>query len=348
MPEFSVATFNLCQFCTPGERWFQDGDSIGYDPEAWAKKCDFIRQALDRMQADIVGFQEVFSPDAFRVLMTEAGYPHVAIPDTPPRRADASGTLVAPVNALVSRHPILSAGRLDPPTHLWSAGLLAEDFHFRRGVVEARIAIPGLSRPLLVLVCHLKSPGVGIDDAAVAKSADWRGRFRSHLHQRAVLDAAQIIHRTGEAMMLHTAVMHRIDREPGLPVIVMGDLNDTPDSTTLRILTQAEPVPQIAGTVTAELPPAERAHLHDWRLYPARAAVGASSPRPRPTLAGFGKGATFDHILVGNALNGENPAALAQVTGHAVFDAHLLAGANPLETSDHAPVRATFKTVTRD
>ena len=59
-----VGTFNVLNLARPGERYYPDEKP--YSAAEYEKKAAWIVGQLGRMDADLVGFQEVFHEDALR------------------------------------------------------------------------------------------------------------------------------------------------------------------------------------------------------------------------------------------------------------------------------------------
>lgn len=109
-----IATINLFNFIEPPLA-FYDFENI-YSHGQWQKKCQWFGELLNQYHPDIVGFQEVFSPEPLKQLTAQQGLTHFAIVD--------SATLVSdyiyqsPVVALASRFPILDVHAIEPEAHL--------------------------------------------------------------------------------------------------------------------------------------------------------------------------------------------------------------------------------------
>lgn len=341
MSHFHIASYNLYQFAEPGTFWYERDEANDYEPDQWAEKLDFIRARIAEMDADIIGFQEVFSVDAFKALLEPLGYDVRILRDTPFKLSDTGEKIwLGPNLALASRLPIRDARVLRATPEIEPDGLLAADFDYRRGIIEAEIEVPGLAEPLVVYDCHFKSQGAFVDSDAVALLPEWRDRFRKHLRDRALLDANQVIRRAGEAMMLYEHIMNRIEANPEQAVAVVGDLNDDPESFTLRILTQNERIRNIAGRSYANLEPHEKAGRYAWQLYSASGLAPAQGTGLTPTHATWNHSSVLDYVLVSNSLNPRNPNALGHVTSYEVFNQHHLDQVNRLVSSDHAPICA--------
>ena len=54
-----------------------------YSAEQWAKKQRWVTEYLREYQPDIIGFQEVFSPESLKELVASQGYEYFAVVDQP-------------------------------------------------------------------------------------------------------------------------------------------------------------------------------------------------------------------------------------------------------------------------
>ena len=285
------------------------------------------------MGADIIGFQEVVSVSALRQLCASAGYPHFATV-AEPKLIEQNGATIyrRPVQAVASRFPF-SAEAAHPPAGFAPAFGLAEGWNFRRPPVLARLAPPGVG-PVTLFCCHLKSPGAAADDAPMAGEQELpperrlaQGLSRAH--------AFASLQRVLESSALRHLACAELDRSgpsetPPL-LLVIGDLNDTPDSPALRALTAAAPSERDGGAVDASAPPSAPFTLYDaYRLSPRN----PGSDRRPPTHRSGAAGEAIDFILTSSG-------GRTRVSGHRVWSRHFIAD-GPRVTSDHAPVTVDF------
>ena len=68
-PQTRVCTFNVYNLVKPGVPYYE---SDPYTAEEFAEKTAWIGAQLDRMAADIVGFQEVFHKDALTAALAQS------------------------------------------------------------------------------------------------------------------------------------------------------------------------------------------------------------------------------------------------------------------------------------
>ncbi|MEO0636201.1 MAG: endonuclease/exonuclease/phosphatase family protein [Pseudomonadota bacterium] len=341
--ELKFATLNLYQYLLPGLFWYERDDDNKNSDASWAAKQAWISDMLRQLDADVVGFQEVFSIEPFAELVKAAGYPHLAIVAEPAQDEDDSEVFVGPVVAIASRHPFV-----EPPTPMSTDERLAADtvleagFRPRRDIVQAKIDLPGLG-PTTVFCCHFKSQGAFVDKDAVAALPGWRERFRDHMRQRVVKDADQLMRRSAEAAAVYLAAMEEVEKDREAPVVVLGDLNDTPDSPTLRIITQGDWISTIGGRQRGSLEAADKAWQFTWQLFDAFGLTPQQRSgwrQPTHKASYFYPPSTLDYVLVSNGLNGSNPRASWHVKRLKILGNHLITGGDDRTSSDHAAVLA--------
>lgn len=349
MTDLKIATWNVFQYAKVGTYWYDLDESKDYEDDQWAAKHVWMKEIIDQMNADIIGFQEIFSVDEFKAFMNEQGYPHVAVVDDPAIDPSDSRIFVGPVTAIASRYPFISKPTaLAYPQELRENTQLQDDYDFRRSVVRAEIDTPQMGS-LVVYVCHFKSKGTFVDGDEIAKYESWKERFRQHLRARATNDADQLIRRSGEAAGVYLAAMEELVSDKNRPLVVVGDFNDDEASTTLRILTQQERVHNIARKRRSSIESkADRAWNFTWQLYDSYGLVPNQSPATRPVTHAGGwnyEAATLDFILVSNGLNPKNPGRVAEVTAVDFYSDHF-EDLDKLLTTDHAPVCVTISPLT--
>lgn len=236
----SFASFNLYNLQLPGRPWRTDP----YTPEAYAAKIAWSAEALRRLDADVIGFQELWSEQCLRDLFAAAGleehYSLVFI------KEPGEGWYDIAVAAAVRRPWEIRSKRLHKR--------FGDGFRLlKRGgardpednEIEVRINI--FSRTVIdlslghaeheeipetrVFCAHLKSKLPTRLDAeereigAVLENATALGAALSTIRRTA--EAAALRHVLGTAL-----------RDTHTPVVLLGDLNDGETSNTLSILTE--------------------------------------------------------------------------------------------------------------
>jgi endonuclease/exonuclease/phosphatase family metal-dependent hydrolase len=193
-----VATYNLENYLSTDRR--VEGSYRRDYPKPESEK-DALRTVVREMQADVLAVQEIGDLRYLNELQRDLGregivYPHTAWMEGVDRDRHL---------ALLSRFPITRIRRHADLTFAYLGGR----GEVRRGLLEVGIAAGG--GELTCFVLHLKS----------------RFTERSDDPQSAVFRAAEA-----------TAVRNRILSlaEPADPYLLLGDLNDSPSSRTLRLL----------------------------------------------------------------------------------------------------------------
>ena len=138
MTELKIATWNLYQFAKPGTYWYERDERNDYEPDQWEEKKGWIAETLATIDADIIGFQEIFSVEEFRAFMEEQGYPHTAVVDTPAVDPQDETVFLGPVTGIASRYPFSAPPMaLAFPEELHQNTQLKDNFGFRRAITRA-------------------------------------------------------------------------------------------------------------------------------------------------------------------------------------------------------------------
>ncbi|MEZ5536317.1 MAG: endonuclease [Thiolinea sp.] len=334
-----LATFNLYQFVEPGYYWYERDPRCTYTDSEWKIKTRWIKQRLREMDADVVGFQEVFSVDALRTLCAEAGYPHFATVDTPKTIDGDDGVYDQSVVALACRYPLNNPRTVITHPDVKQELSLTDSFRFSRLPVCADIGMPGLDA-VTVYVVHLKSKRPVSEDVRYEDKAEWLFRVRDTMMRLSRGNVASMLQRGAEATLLYHSLSELLDSDPNRPVVILGDMNDDQDSTPLRALTMTDRIYSIGGIHDEEWPEHTKRLLHDYRLTDSFRAAPNMQRRVRPfTHVYRGHGNSLDHILISNALNPRNPQAQAEVVHYEVFSGHLEKdGTENQLQSDHGQV----------
>ncbi|MEM5495424.1 endonuclease/exonuclease/phosphatase family protein [Hoeflea sp. AS16] len=342
MAPVKVATFNLYHFAAPGIFWHERKLSATYSPAQWTEKKDWIAGVVARMNADVIGFQEVVSHEELAELMAANGYPHFFCTGHPLFDPEDPAVYVNASVAIASRHPLVSVRPLSGVAGLPADTVIDDDFNFSRTPVDAVIDLPGIGETRF-FVCHFKSQGAFVDDDEIDALSDWDAKIRAAYMARAMSGVNQVAKRAAEAGTIYRMFRQSIDADPDAPVILLGDLNEAPGSHTISILTQADRV-WSWGSVAADAIPEAFAYLkHVYKLYDSFNLVvmqGLSRPN---THGGIISGSVLDYCVVSNGLNPKNPRRRGTVIKTEVLDAHFEAGLPKDRSSDHAPVVTTIE-----
>lgn len=303
-----IASFNLKNLVRAGVP-FHDGERYG---EAdYARKVAWVRGQVERLDADVIGFQEVFHADGLEDAF--AGYreggpgwtlhvPHVGENEPTGEMAFRARS---PRCAIASRRPIRFAPSLtkfpDDPAFrfLFKAAL---DKQLRGKPVDNPDEVGTFSRPVLkayveldrgveaiLLVAHLKSKRPVIETGA-ERDLKWL----------AAGQAVSLVRRAAEAAALrhHVIEMRRSER---LPVILTGDLNDIVPSVTNEIAAGE----QWLGSEVGDDEVAMAAFVDHYRLWSVHELFARRTLRDVGyTYIHEGRYDSIDHIYVSRELIG--------------------------------------------
>lgn len=273
-PRFTIASFNVKNLIGPDQEYYK---FQSYTPEEYAWKEDWLADQLVTLNADIVGFQEVFDEASLRDTITRADkigtanndasvpgddkrYRHRAIFDRLAYRDYGDAALAVAANihdgepgqrrpgvAVLSRlgfaeePQIIQA--LPDPLHI--------PFQTFGGDEGGHYTIHKLSRPILkvrvpvgdqvltVFNCHLKSK---LGEFIRPDGADYAAEADLTNYDpvgRALGAARAAMRRMAEAWVLRGAIIGELRQ--GRPVIVLGDFNDSENAVSSEIIAGEAP-----------------------------------------------------------------------------------------------------------
>lgn len=352
MARFRVATFNLYQYAEPGTWFYERTDANTYTPDEWAAKKAWIATQVAQMDADVIGFQEVFSWQDLQAFTTCLGYPFFAVAEEAPATlAGDDKVFVGPRLAIAARQPF-DWTPLVPPQAVADGTRVEDGFRMARTTMVATTQVAGLGQVTMVLL-HLKSRGAFVDKAPIDAIPDPDAKLHAFNTAFSLRMADQAILRHAEAAAVYRFMIDRVRADPDHVGIVLGDLNDEPDSWTLQALSATpDPVREgaprrpwmVGSTPYHDLPDAAQQAYHRFRLQDAVHLLPAEPNVPRPiTYATEDGSGRPDAVLVTQALAPRNANAVWTVQEHRVLNEHLVGKPQPKKlTSDHAPVVVTI------
>ena len=308
--EIRFATFNLLNLGPIGAKLYDNLDPC--TAAQFEAKIVWTARQIDLLDADVIGFQEIFSQEVLKLVLARTEHyrdaSHVGFDAAPDCERPT------PTVALVSRLPLAAAGLCYPtfPDGVAMPAGSRDADRFARPVLHAQVLVsPALT--VDVLVVHLKS-----------KRPDYRTGDTSEdslLYANACLRS--LVRRGTEAVALRV-LLSNLQRETGRPRVVLGDFNDVADAVTTEIV------------IGAGAPLGER--LFDAYQLQRRpdylGHVGFSSMHD-------GQYTTIDHILVSEEFNADLPHAIGEVVDVIYLNDHLVLGVP--EASDHGQVLARIR-----
>lgn len=337
------ASFNLFQYVAPEYYWYKREPRASYTEAEWIQKQAWVSQRLSLMDADVIGFQEVFSFAALQQLCAEVGYPYFAIVDQPATLPEDPQVFISSIVALASRFPLnnIRSVPLDPAVQ--TELFLPDGFQFSRLPVCAEVETPLLGE-VTVYVLHLKSKRAASLDISYQDEIPWEERGRDTLLRLSRANVASLLQRGAEASLVYHRVSHDLNNNRQRQIVVLGDLNDDQHSTPFEALSMQEKIYAIGGVEQEAWPEDFIPKLHDYRLSDSFRIAPTTRQTVRPfTHIHHGAGSCLDHILVSNALNPQNGRAVAEVMDYQVWNQHLDHDGVPNRLqSDHGQVCITL------
>jgi endonuclease/exonuclease/phosphatase family metal-dependent hydrolase len=321
---FSIGTFNLYKLASPGFKFFGDEK---YNEKDYKAKIAWVSNQLENMNADIVGFQEVFNVSAIEDATSKLyknGH-HVFIEGTP--QGAKTG--------LVSRFPILSHEVIElfpQEAQITFDGLSIPISAFSRPVIKAVIAIPSPKGVVetSVFVTHLKSKRPKIEETEDAESQI----------VQAVGATRSLMIRAAETTAIRALVVKAL-KGNRQPAIVVGDVNDTGNSVTSEILAGSPPF--------RFLPLEKKKAIWDVILTNVKDIQSRQSYQDYYyTHIHNGQHEAIDHLYVSNEFVATNPTRLGYVEYLRVFNDHLIdktlsGDRTPKTQSDHGQAVVTIR-----
>lgn len=309
--EIRFATFNVCNLAPAGVQLYDNLSPL--TAAEYEAKANWTAQQLDQLDADVVGFQEIFSQDALRdVLARTRRYrdAHHAGFDPDPH----AGRLTPNV-ALVSRLPLAAPPVVYAqfPTEVPSDSGNADADRFARAPLHAQVLLPD-ARTIDVVVVHLKS-----------RRPDYRnGDCNEDPLPYALASLRSLVWRGTEAVALRV-LLSKLMRESRHPCIVMGDFNDTVDAVTTTIVLGAgapcQPGAELSGRMFDSNQIQQRQDQARHTGY---------------TSTHEGRYSTIDHVLVSEEFNPASRYAIGEVLEVTYLNDHLRQ--QRPESSDHGQV----------
>jgi predicted extracellular nuclease len=329
--QFIVATANLLNFALPNRMFYHNTEP--YTPQQYQDKLAALAPLFARLQADVIGVQEVWDEQALIDLCAKAGMAnyHVAVPlasNSPTSQlTQGHGAQGTPAVGLISRFEISKVDLLTqmPSTALMDIPDMGIYRRFNRPPVVAELQLP-TGQSLTVVVAHLKSKRPEYLEDENGKPLEDRDdpliRVRAKLRSLCM--------RAAEAAGIRQMVIERL-RHNNQPLILLGDMNDVMQSVTCQLLSESGEVFYDKGN-------------RDIVLYDA-SSIQTRTPWLRDvayTHIHQGMPEVLDQILVSEQFLNDSKFAVGEVLQVDYFNDHLKFVYEQRPT-DHGLVRAQIR-----
>lgn len=308
--ELRFATFNAYNLAPPGVKLY---DNLAPStPEQYEAKLDWTARQIDLLDADVIGFQEIFSQVALRAALARttkySTAEHIGFDPDP------AAPRLTPSVALVTRLPRaeLAAQLIDFPNGINMPEGSRDAERFTRAPLHVALQVtPDLV--IDVVVVHLKS-----------RRPDYRNGDSGDDPQLYALACLRSLVRRGTEAAALRVLLADMARKHKRPRIVMGDFNDVADAVTTGI------VMGVGAPLGERLFDASQLQ----RRFDCQRDVAFSCVHD-------GRYSTIDHVLVSEDFHRDLPNAIGEVIDVVSLNDHLLLGSPG--ASDHGQVIARLR-----
>jgi hypothetical protein len=299
-----ACTFNLMNLMLPGREAYS---SIRYTPEEYKRKSQWISFMLTQTDADVIGFQECFHKQALlNIISHNPAYRSAEVVI-----ADETGSL--PRVALLSRYPIDDIEIFD---RFPSEAVVSVKARGSSDTVF--LPFDSFSRPVLKADVYVKPFGIVTFFVVHLKSKRpvfYDGEDENNPVDLARAQVRALMMRAAESSALR-AILVKSLRIKNRPVVVFGDVNDTGNSVTTRIISGEAP--------QHKLPDWQKKNVWDVLLYHVKDIQARRSYQDfYYTHIHNGMYESLDHIMVSEELVTENPDCIGRIGTVKVFNDHL-------------------------
>lgn len=338
--KFSIGTFNVQNLTRAGKPIYKEKRPL-YTEQEYEKKRRWIQGQFEKMNADIIGIQEIIEEEALRDCMRGTEYADWHITS-----ANSNGK--TPVNGILSRFPIVrieaiqdipfdfeffdddalaSLQPLEASKNNAPGRVILPVRQFSRAVLKVELQIvPTFS--IVVCVLHLKSKrptlpdGLDRDDATLVDLA--QGSVRS------------LIRRGIESAGVRAIISEHLEERPNTPLFVLGDLNDSDTAVTNQVMLGEPPFHRLS--------PEQKIERWKYVLQNSRdVQARRSMENYYYTYIHNGHYESLDNIFVSNHFADRNTERLGRIIDVRLFNDHLFDQTlsfdrKPRHVSDHGQV----------
>ncbi len=274
MTQFTIASFNVKNLIGPDQEYYR---FQSYTPEEYAWKEDWLAEQINALNADIIGFQEIFDETSLKDTIARADrygvannaeslpgqdkrYRHRAIFNHLEYHDYAQASLAFAPNvhdgdpgqrrpgvAILSRLGFAEEPQiiqvLDQPLDIPFKTFGSDDGGFfriqqlSRPILKARVPVGG--QIVTVFNCHLKSKLGEFITPEGASHPDEADLTNYDPVGRALGAARAAMRRMAEASVLRGAIVAELNQ--GRPVMVLGDFNDSENAVSSEIISGEKP-----------------------------------------------------------------------------------------------------------
>ncbi|WP_072682126.1 endonuclease/exonuclease/phosphatase family protein [Arcobacter sp. LA11] len=319
-------TFNLFQFVEPPFSWYTRKDT--FKPTEWEEKTTWLKNQIQKMDCDIIGFQEVFSKDALEKLVKELGFDYFYMAQNAKTAKQNPTVFVSTAVALASKHPIIETFKV--PVHGRSIlnHKIEGHFKFSRIPIKALIELPN-KKQITVYVSHLKSNRLNEYEYLFNKTHTLKQKKEKVKEALEKNYSMALKQRLCEASSLFQDI-----KKTKTPSIFLCDLNDKEFSLTIDALTNKAYHQKIKKDSHILF---DANYLFNKKIYNPHPEQKEKKRTATSYYQGYGN--VIDYIFVSKEFNKKEKEFIAKIISYEIFDEHLQKNHDgSILQSDHAQV----------
>ena len=321
-----VATCNVLNLANPGRMFYDNQDP--YSAAEFERKITWLGERFRMLNADVLAVQEVWDEAAFKGALGRGSlrYDFVAVPgaENDAARHGAQGTPRVGIATRLKVEALQSFPDFPPGFQVEVPGM-GPHTRFERPPLVATLRMKH-GQTLNVLTAHLKSKRPKfLQDSQGNPTED-----RDDRKVMALASLRSLVMRGAEATALRCLVIDLLHRT-NIPLVVLGDFNDTPDSVTTQLI-----------CATTEI--AYDRSARDVALFNAYDLQGDAALKKDVAYSHIHQGSpsVLDQILVSEEFMATGRNSVGDVRRVDYFNDHLHEGRDRTR-SDHGFVRALLR-----
>jgi predicted extracellular nuclease len=322
----TVATCNVLNLALPGRDFYPGQDP--YSQSEYERKVDWLGERFKTLNADVLAVQEVWDEAALQEAIDRSGlrYKFLSVPGAE-NGAGQKGAQGTPRVGLVTRLAVEAVDSLVdfPPQAVVDVPGLGPYTRFDRPPMLATLRLKK-GPHLHIITAHFKSkrPKFLSDDQGNPTED------RDDPSVQALGSLRSLIMRGAEAVAVRLKVVELL-RRTREPLVMMGDLNDSPHSVTTQLVANTSQVAYDRGA-------------YDCALFSAWDVQGDAALRRDVAFSHIHQGypEVLDQVLVSEEFTAKSRNAIGAVKRVEVFNDHLFEGRSRTK-SDHGFVRALIR-----
>lgn len=320
------ATFNLFQFCAPPYSYYTKKEK--FSQEEWNEKTLWIKNQIEELNCDVIGFQEVFSKEALEELIKELGFKYFITVDDAKTSKTHPNIYTTTTLALASKYPIKKVSQVKANGYSLKKYNFKGTFRFSRIPIKALIEFPN-NLEITVYVNHFKSNRLN-EFEYIFTEKDTLKTKKEKVKEALEKDYSPAL----KQRLCETSSLYYDFKRTKTPIICLCDLNDKEYSLSIDALTNRAYHEGLDKNFNLLH---DAYYLYDKKVYNPHPEQKEIKRTPTSYYQSYGN--VIDYIFVSKEFDKRYKNHLGKINSYEVFDKHLQENRDgSLSKSDHAPV----------